>query len=202
MADNNIIQQLRNANSKWQGYRFVIFSLPTVGAGSFSGFSSTTGLFSQALLPVAGITEIDFPTVDVEVTKIPSLSTKSRYIPRRETYGELVLRAPTIRQTALWDRIALQIRSLEDPDSTYSSVPEDIVISEYDVSTSTSNITGSFATGATALANNLPIAIWSVRGCQATSFTPASANSQGQTAMPLEELRMQVDSIRRASSLA
>lgn len=172
------LQALRNLNAKWLGYKFIIFSMP-------EGRFFNPGDASKLAIPAAGISEIEFPRVNIEMRKIPTLSTVERHIPRRVSYGDLVLRAPTIRQTTLWDKIKLQQNALRDPE-LYEDVPETLVIGEFETQH---------------VLNLLPIAIWAIRGAQAKSFKPATANAQGSGIMPLEELHMQVDEVARLTAV-
>ena len=174
MADPTaVLQAIRNSNSKWLGYRYVLFSIPNASLSSEAGIE-------LASIPAAGVSEIILPTTQVSLRRIPSLSTIDRYVPHHISYSELVLRAPTTRTGAFWDRIDLQIQALKTP-GVYKNVPETIVIGEFEANTAL---------------DLLPIAIWACRGCQATSMTPAPANSQGVAGfIPLEEIRIQVDEV-------
>lgn len=177
VSANEIGQALIRANSLWLGYRYVIATFPQsfTGAGGFGSFESIAGIASL------GVTEVDLPTVSVNLLKIPSLSTFERHIPNRISYSELVLRAPTFRNTAFWDKIQAQIKALSDPES-YKGVPEVLVLAEYEQSITT---------------DALPIAVFTFNGVQAISYTPAKANAQGTGTVPLEELRLQVDNMSR-----
>lgn len=167
------IRAVRSSNTAWLGYRYILFSIPNAGLFTEAGIE-------LASLPAAGVSEIIFPTMTVALRKIPSLSTVDRYIPHHISNSQITLKAPTTRAGSFWDRIDLQIRALKEP-GLYKNVPESFVIGEFEANT---------------LLDLLPISIWAIRGAQATSFTPAPANSQGGSgSVPLEEIRMQVDSI-------
>jgi hypothetical protein len=173
MADDTVsaLQAIRNANTKWLGYRYVIISVP---AGGITLTNVTKGL-----LPAAGVSEIVFPTAQINLKLIPTLSTVERYIPSSVSYGNLILRAPTLRATALFDRFNLQLNALKR-DDLYKEVHESIIIGEFET---------------TSISDLVPIAVWAARGVQAKSFKPAPANAQGHGAMPLEELVLQVEEL-------
>lgn len=173
-ANNLVLQSIRNLNTKWLGYRYIVFSVPNTP-------SVFQGILDVAGIATAGISEIDFPRMNVDLRRIPSLSTKDRYIPRHISHGDMVLRAPTIRQTALYNRIVAQAEAIGSKDQ-YRSIPESIVIAEYEASTAI---------------DLLPLAVWSAVGAQPKSFKPAPANSQGSGIMPLEELVLQIDELKR-----
>lgn len=175
MADPNLaLQAIRNSNSKWLGYRYIIYSVPN--AGLITGFGTSPLSYSAA-----GVSEIVFPTITATLRKIPSLSTVDRFIPNHISHSELILKAPTTRGSAFWDRINLQKRALQE-DGLYQNIPESIIIGEFEANT---------------IVDLAPIAVWTARGVQATKFTPASANSQGTGAIPLETLSLQIDELIR-----
>ena len=174
-----ITETIKQLNSFWLGYKYTVVGMP-------EGIS-VASLANTAGLTTLGITEVVFPTVQVELYKVPSLSTIERHIPRSIKNSELILRAPSLRNTAFWDRIEKQIIALQDP-STYAQTPETIMVVEFDIRAGTSDI-------ALDLIN--PLAIWICRGAQASSFIPAPANAMGSVSVPLDELRLQVDGIER-----
>lgn len=188
MPSADVISVLRTLNNPWLGYRYTILSMPE--GLSFKSVVDAAGLASL------GITEVTLPTIEINMFEVPSLSTKRDVIPIREQYSELVLKAPTFRNTAFWDRIEGQIKSLSDP-STYDSLPETIIISEYDTGGNASQGLKGVATGLGIVTELTPIAVWICSGCQAKSYSPAPASTLSTGSVPLEELRMQVQRLER-----
>jgi len=173
VSADDVIQLVRTVNSFWLGYRYVIISMPE--SVSFDSIRNAASLASL------GITEFQLPSTEVEFLTVPSLSVRERIVPVGVKYGDLILRAPTFRNSAFYNRIQSQVAAVDEP--LLPSYSETIVISEFEVSNTISDI--------------VPIAVWICYGAQAFTYLPASANAQGSGSVPLEELRFKVRSIER-----
>jgi len=160
-------------NSIWLGYRFVAIFYPD--NASFSTIKDAVAMNS------IGITSVDFPKVDVRRLKVPSLSSRDYSVPAGVSYSPLVIKAPVVRNQALWNRIEAQVDTVRYP-RKFQDSGETIIISEF---------------GASAVTDVVPIAVWIMTGCKAISFETASADSNGGTAMPLETLTFEVKTMSR-----
>ena len=177
-----VAETIQSYNRFWLGYRYTIVAMP-------EGLSFGS-LLDAAALTTLGISEVIFPTKSIEMYTVPTLSTVEKKVRDKRTVSDLVLRAPTFRNTAFWDRIENSEQALQDP-STNKDTIETIMVIEFESPSYPSNpifeILGGF----------FPLAVVICKGCQARSITPASANTQGVSSVPLEEIRFAVDDLQR-----
>ena len=173
-------ETIQSLNRFWLGYRYTIVAMP-------EGLSLRS-LFDAAALTTLGISEVIFPTKSIEMYTVPTLSTVEKKIPDKRTVSDLVLRAPIFRNKAFWDRIGKSEQALQDA-SVYNDIIETIMVIEFESQPGPSNplfeILGGF----------FPLAVVICKGCQARAITPASANTQGVSSAPLEEIRFAVDDL-------
>lgn len=164
---------LNQINSRWLGYKWILLSFPTDNNSipTSADFLSPATNISELL----GVTEVEMPQAAVSLFAVPSLSTKVRRVPIATDIGNITLRAPSMRNQALWKRFLSQKNAIIDPGSYSTDV---LILAQLD----SQNIL-----------NPTPIKTYTMSGCQAVSFTPASGSAQGTGSMPLDTLVMSVE---------
>jgi len=164
MAD--FFDVLQANQTPWTGLRYQL--LP-----------ASLSLAAQANLLLAEIGEIIFPTVEIQYTTIPSLSTIERKIPSRKITGDLTLRGGVFRNHGFFKQLEAMSDVLKGTEN-YNDNIVDLMVVEFEIGP---------------IAKAIPIASWVCVGCQAKSYTPAPANAN-QSGIPFQELVMSVDDFK------
>jgi hypothetical protein len=140
-----------------------------------------TNFTSQAIF-LADVTEIEFPSTNIEYRVIPTQCTIEQKIPSRVTYGDLILRSTVIRNNVFAQQMQRAVDLLNgEAGATYDAVSNDFIIALY---------------GNNGVTDILPIRSFFVKNAQPKAYTPARADANGGMNMPLEELVFTIDSIR------
>jgi hypothetical protein len=176
---NRFFDTVKELNSFWLGFKFTIATLPQTGLGMNL---ANIGALSNNLA-LASVSEVTLPTADISLKEIPSLGHRKSFIPTGVTFSDLIIKAPVMVNQVLWKTFLQQVNVLDGTaDWKYSK--SSILLAEFDMHEK--KIIGS-----------LPIAIWVFEGCQAKSFTPAPANAQSSSMIPLDVLTLHIDAMKR-----
>lgn len=157
--------ELERLNSMWMGYKYIVVA---------------TGISDDSLaLNSLGITEVEFPQVSLQYKELPTLSTQQEFIPTKKIVGDLILRAPVVRNSAFFKLWKNQAATLTGSDNKAIN----LLVAEYGNQAVTDTL--------------LPITIWVAAGCQPKTFKTASANANFTGSIPLEQITFRVTDFYR-----
>lgn len=162
----NIGSFIASQNTVYQGYKYQLMS------ADFDNISSQS-------IVLADITNISFPTISVEETIVPSLSTKQVKVPGKIIYGDLVLKSVVVRDREFFDQIEQTIRFMKGKEKV---LYKNFLICQ-------------FANGSL-VAKALPISTWLVSNCWAKNLKIGDCDSN-QDSINLDELTFSVNGFQK-----